>query len=242
MKMSIKLLLSSLLFIGLFSACEDDIIEETKPTIDSITDIDGNIYTTVKIGDNWWMAEDLKVTRFRNGNNIANSQSQNDWELGTAASCLFENNQQSPGLLYNWEAVNHGDGLAPGGWHVATESEWQELEKHLGMSADEIEKVNWRESGSCGDQLKVRGPESWLRFGEVWGNNKSGFTALTPAGRLANGSWANPGLGYCGYWWSATEKDFETAYFRNLDYKKSGVFRFYVSKKFGMAVRCVKNK
>ncbi len=237
----IKHFLLCLLSLSLFSSCEDDVVEEVRPTIDSIMDIEGNTYLTVKIGEQWWMAEDLKVKKYRNGDLIEQAQSEAGWANTAAGYCLLENNPSAPGLLYSWEAVNHSSGLAPNGWHVATEADWQELEKHLGMSDEDVQKVNWRESGACGDQLKVKGPESWLSFENVWGNNKSGFTALTPACRLDNGSWASPGLGSCGYWWSATEKEHNTAYFRNLDYKKSGVFRYYISKKYGMAVRCVKN-
>jgi uncharacterized protein (TIGR02145 family) len=240
MKM-IKHLLIFFLTLSLFTSCEDDEVDVVIPALDSIADIEGNIYRTVKIGDKWWMAEDLKVKKFRNGDLIGDAQNESEWTNASAAFCLLEGNPQAPGLLYNWEAVNHPSGLAPEGWHVATEADWQELERFLGMSVDEIEKINWRQSGDCGDQLKVKGPQTWLRFEGVWGNNKSGFSALTSGCRLNNGSWANPGFGSCGYWWTATEKEYNTAYFRNLDYKKSGVFRYYVSKNYGMAVRCVKN-
>lgn len=241
MKRLIHFLVLSI-FVGCISSCEDEIIEETKPQTDSIADIDGNVYTIVKIGDNWWMAEDLKVKKYRNGDLIEESESNASWAVSNAAYCLFDGNAQAPGLLYNWEAVNHSSGLAPEGWHVATESEWQELERHLEMNAEDLEKYNWRESGNCGDKLKVKGPQSWLGFDNVWGNNSSGFTALTTGCRLDNGNWSRPGLGSCGFWWTATEKEHNTAFFRNLDYKKSGVFRFHVNKRYGMAVRCVKNK
>jgi uncharacterized protein (TIGR02145 family) len=226
------------------TSCDKD-TEPDTPIIetDSITDVSGNVYTIVKIGDDWWMAENLATTQYRDGSPVELLQNNaSNWENGLPAYCRYEDNTLAPGMLYNWAAVNNSAGLAPAGWHIATEEEWQTLERHLGMAADEIEKVNWRESGACGDKLKTKGPTGWLNFEGVWGTNESGFSALAGSCRLWNGSWANPGLSSNGYWWTSTEKDSTAAYFRNLDYKKSGVFRFYVDKRYGMSVRCVKDK
>jgi uncharacterized protein (TIGR02145 family) len=234
------------LFIIVFSSlnsCTKDPIPERPVETDSIADIDGNMYTVVKIGDDWWMAENLATTTYRNGVAIERFQNNaQNWESGSPAYCIYEESQLAPGLLYNWAAVNSINELAPAGWHVATDAEWQEMESHLGMSTDELEKFNWRESGSCGNKLKVKGPDGWLSFEGIWGTNESGFSALAGACRLWNGQWGNPGLSSSGFWWTETKKDSSSAYFRNLDYKKSGVFRFYTDKRYGMSVRCVKDK
>ena len=237
-----------------FSSCDKETDPEVIIPTDSIVDVAGNVYTVVKIGDDWWMAENLATTKFRDGSAIEQAQNNAEgWALGNAAYCRYEDNALAPGLLYNWSAVNHNAQLAPAGWHIATEAEWQALERHLGMNAEDVEKISWRESGACGDKLKVKGPNGWLGFEGVWGTNESGFSALAGGCRLVLrdytlsdsawvGKWSTPGLNYAGYWWTATEKDTYTAYFRNLDHKKSGTFRFYVDKRYGMSVRCVKDK
>jgi uncharacterized protein (TIGR02145 family) len=88
----------------------------------TVTDIDGNIYKTVKIGTQWWMAENLKTTKYRNGSSITHC-----WAYGND-----ENNVETYGRLYNWAAVNDCGGLAPAGWHVATDAEWETLVSYLG--------------------------------------------------------------------------------------------------------------
>ena len=231
------------IMVGSTSCDKDDKPEEPRIETDSITDVSGNVYTVVKIGEDWWMAENLATTKYRDGSQVDLLQnSASNWEDGLPAYCRYEDNLLAPGMLYNWAAVNNNAGLAPAGWHIATEAEWQTLERNLGMTDDEIEKVNWRESSGCGDKLKRKGPSGWLTFEGIWGTNESGFDALSGSCRLWDGSWANPGLGSNGYWWTASEKDNTSAYFRNLDYKKSGVFRFYVDKRYGMSVRCVKDR
>ena len=240
--MKISSFIGVIFFMLMHFSCKKDENTDAMMLTGTMTDIDGNVYQTVKIGDDWWMAENLAVTKFRDGSSIEIIQ--NDaalWTKGNPGACRFENNAEAPGLLYNWFAVNHPSKLAPKGWHIATEQEWQRLERHLGMNVDEIEKYNWRRSGSCGDKLKIKGPTGWYQVKNVWGTNESGFSALAGACRLWNGNWAQPGLRYSGFWWSSSETDYTNAYFRNLDYKESGIFRFYADKRYGMSVRCVKD-
>ncbi len=228
---------------SVFTSCVKDNDNEPVPTnlTSTVTDVDNNIYKTVKIGNSWWMAENLKVTKYRNGNSITQAQDLTNWNSSLEAYCLFDNNSTSPGLLYNWGAVNNSNGLAPEGWHVATEQDWKNLEKELGMSEENLDKLNWREEGRCGDKLKIEAPKGWSSYGSLWPDNSSGFTALAGGCRLYNGQWSNPGLFATGFWWSSTENDFNSAWFRQLDYKKSGIFRFYVQKTYGMSIRCVKD-
>jgi uncharacterized protein (TIGR02145 family) len=230
-------------FLLFFSACKKEEKNEMVYQTGTVTDIEGRTYKTVKIGETWWMAENLAVASYSDGSPIEFIQNdQTLWAGGKPAVCRYDNNDKAPGLLYNWASVNHPAGLAPKGWHIASEAEWQELEKYLGMVNNEIELVNWRLTGNCGDKLKIEGPTGWLQIQNVWGNNSSGFTALAGGCRLWNGNWSNPGLNYTGFWWTSSERDLQNAFFRNLDYKHSGVFRFYVDKRYGMSVRCVKNK
>ncbi len=106
-----------------------------------VTDVDLNTYHTVKIGNQWWMAENLATTRFNDGTEIPNVSSNLDWyELSTEAYCWYENDEEAYkdpyGALYNYHTVEN-DKLCPEGWHVPWESEWQELEIFLGMSKSE---------------------------------------------------------------------------------------------------------
>lgn len=119
------------------------------PETSTLTDIDGNIYQTVKIVDQWWMAENLKVTHYRNGDPIPNVTNNSDWgNLSTGTYCAYNNdnvNISTYGLLYNWYAVADSRELAPTGWHVPTDEEWKQLEMSLGMSDSEANDRGWRE-------------------------------------------------------------------------------------------------
>lgn len=221
-------------------SCEKD---DPKPVIETstMTDIDGNVYTTIKIGNQWWMAENLKVETYRDGSPITQSQSVTNWQKGNPSFTIFNNNEDSPGLLYNWYAVNSTNGLAPEGWHIPTDEEWMELEKSLGMSTDEANKSGWRGTNES-EKMRIEGTQGWTRYEEVWPTNESGFAAEAGACRLFNGTWCDPGLFHTGYWWATTEMDSKEAWFRYLDYKSPEVFRFYTNKNYGFSVRCVKDK
>lgn len=121
---------------------EDKIIEQQP-----LTDIDGNVYKTVKIGDQIWMAENLKVIHYRNGDSIANVTDSASWiVLTTGAWCDYANNYNNGlklGKLYNFYAVSDPRGLAPKGWHVASDSEWSYLKINLKESEIEDNGVTW---------------------------------------------------------------------------------------------------
>jgi len=236
-------LVGFILLIGitfLFS-CKEEVPIIIPIETSSVTDASGNIYKTVKIGAQWWMAENLQTSKYRNGNSIELLANSEAWETGSAGYCIYDNSILAPGFLYNWEAVKNENGLAPQGWHVATEEEWKNLERFLKMPETEINKISWRNEGLVGDKLKTKGPNNWLRYENVWGNNESGFDAVSGGCRLNNGEWGLPGLGATGFWWTDTEFDYNNGWMRQLDSKKSGVFRYYISKKYGLSVRCIKD-
>lgn len=224
----------------ILNGCKDDNTATPVNESGTLTDIEGNVYQTVKIGNQWWMAQDLKVKKYRNGNTIRNAQSSTDWVDTTAAYCLYDNNASAPGLLYNFYAVTDTGNIAPQGWHIPTDAEWKTLEMTLGMSQTEADKLTWRGTDQ-GEQLKVASPNGWTRFGDVWSTNSSGFTALAGGCRLFNGVYANPGLFATGFWWTSTQHEEQEAFYRYLDYKNTDVFRSHVVKNYGMAIRCVKD-
>jgi len=124
------------------------IISTTKtfgqPLNDSVVDIDGNVYHTIKIGTRIWMMENLKVTHYRNGDAIPNVIDNKQWiELQTGAYCFYNNDTNRIrlfGMLYNWFAVNDSRNIAPQGYHVATFDDWYDLIKHHGADSLEIKK------------------------------------------------------------------------------------------------------
>jgi len=205
---------------------------------ETITDIDGNLYHTVTIGTQTWLVENLKVTRFRNGDIIPNIRDNTVWDaLTTGAYCWYNNNadayKSTLGALYNWYAVNTGK-LAPIGWHVATDAEWATLESYisanLGASGSEAKalasKSDWvSDTGTIGDNLTP--------------NNNSGFTALPGGYRYHNGPF--DGIGISGYWWCYTKNDTKNGKYRHLHFLESYLIRMSGTKNYGFSVRCVRD-
>ncbi len=233
-----KISIAFLLMIFFLSCGSEEEISKPKPEMSTVNDNEGNKYTTVKIGSQWWMAEDLKATKFRNGSSIKllNEQDTSEW----AITKLPAYTKGLIGNLYNFYSVSSLENIAPEGWHVASEEDWQKLETHLGMSNEDVLKVNWRGVNE-GDKLKQDYQlRSWKNFTNVWGTNESGFAALPCGCRLFDGRNCLPNTSEQGFWWTSTSTENE-AWFRNLDYKKSKIFRYFVSKNYGYAIRCVKD-
>ncbi len=233
--------IAALLFL-FSSGCKKEeantpIVHETG----TMTDIEGNIYKTVKIGNQWWMAENLKVKKYRNRFQINIGQDSIDWTQSSGAYCLYEKDASSPGLLYNWFTVNDTSNLAPAGWHIPTDDEWKALERFLGMSSNDADNVSWRGTHEA-EKLKIELPDNWHAYGDVWSTNESGFSALAGSCRLDDSRWGTPGLFSTGFWWTATEKsNTNDAWYRYLDYKNANVFRSKCSKNYGFSIRCVKD-
>jgi uncharacterized protein (TIGR02145 family) len=209
----------------------------------TVTDTDGNIYKTVKIGSTWWMPENLKTKRYNTGDSIAlipGNIPDSAWSKSeTGAYCYFD---EKYGFLYNYYAIADPRGLAPAGWHIPTDNEWKDLEMFLGMSGQDAENVNWR-GGDQGNKLKIVGGNAmfWYTASDVYsifGTNESGFTALGGSCRLFNGQWGE--LTHTGFWWSSSSSGNE-AWYRGLDYNKTSVFRYFGPKTYGFSVRCVKD-
>ena len=208
----------------------------------SVTDIDGNVYEIVKIGNQWWMAENLKVTRYRNGDVIPNVTDNTQWtNLSSGAWCSYNNddgNINTYGLLYNWYAVNDSRNIAPAGWHVSTDAEWKELEMYLGMSQSDADNTGWRGTDE-GGKMKESGTTHW-NSPNTGATNESGFSAL-PGGYRNSDDGTFYGIGNSGYWWSATEYSSNSAWYRDLDFQSSGIVRHGYGKQFGFSVRCVRD-
>jgi uncharacterized protein (TIGR02145 family) len=193
-------------------------------------DIDGNNYLTVKIGNQIWMAENLNVSHFRNGDSIPEARSAEEWirlerEL-KPAWCVHQNASEDPkkyGKLYNWYAVNDKRGLAPDGWHIPSDEEWSQMVTYMG--------------GEVLAALKMRTTGSSENVSE---SGDGGFMGLPGGGCRNDGTFF--GFGSYGYWWSSTEITASGAWIRLLDYVNCNVYSKSYNKYFGLSVRCIKNQ
>lgn len=198
-----------------------------------VTDIDGNSYSTVIIGKQEWMVENLKVTKFNDGTPIAMEKGDLAWaNLATPAFCWYDN-AESPhkdlyGGLYNWYAVETGK-LCPVGWHVPTHDEWMAL-------IDFLEGYE-----NAGDKMKKAGNDFWPDQ-SIQAEHSSGFDGLAGGSRAGKGfdGWFM-GAGTYGSWWSSSDYSKEKAWRWQLMAKDRSVRKYSSEKVAGGSIRCVKD-
>lgn len=209
----------------------------------TVTDIDGNVYQTVQIGDQLWMAENLKVTHYRNGDTISHLTSIGDWiSTNSGAYCVYDNNSSNAdtyGNLYNWYAVDDSRNIAPEGWHVPTDEEIKEMEMALGMSQSQADATDWR---GTNEGSKLAGNADLWNNGNLENDPEfgtSGFSSL-PGGlrHYNNGDYTY--MSSHGYFWSATDSG-SNAWNRQLYYNYTTVCRYSNGKRYGCSVRCVRD-
>jgi uncharacterized protein (TIGR02145 family) len=204
----------------------------------SITDQEGNVYKTIVIGTQEWMAENLNTSIYRNGDVIPTGLSNADWEntINTQQGAwAYYNNDASYacpyGKLYNWYACVDARQLCPLGWHVPTDAEWSVLTSYLGGE------------GVAGGKMKTTGTieaATGLWYTPNTGaTNSSGFSGAPGGGR---GSYGDYGLiGDDGNWWSSSEFDTYYAWSRNLYYGDGNAYRGPLGKLLGFSVRCLRD-
>ncbi len=212
-------------------------LKATIPQSDPVSDIDGNSYKTIVIGTQTWMAENLRSTRYSDSMEISLVSDGNEWtKLTTPAYCWYDNdpnNGKSYGALYNWYTADSSNihKLAPKGWHIATDSDWNALETYLG---------GWSVAGG---KMKEAATVHW-RTPNTGATNETGFAAL-PGGQrselhdLANdihilGAYLD--MGYVGWWWSST-----SATCRKMQSDDASMYHGGYSAFIGAGVRCVKD-
>ncbi len=156
---------------------------------DSVTDMDGNVYRTVQIGKQCWIAENLRVERYRNGDGIPTDLSESAWTAtngGAAAAYLnLPENAAIYGLLYNWFTAVDPRGLCPAGWHVPTDAEWTELTDYLGG-----ENVAGGKMKTTGTLDAGTGLWAAPNFGATY---SSGFSGLPGGSRIESGFYLSLG-------------------------------------------------
>ena len=194
-----------------------------------VTDIDGNAYHFKTIGTQVWMVENLKVTKYRNGDPIPNVLDGTVWgTLSTGAYCDYDNSPNSTvyGKLYNWYAIHDSRNIAPTGWHVPSDDDWTRLINYLG--GDSV----------AGGKLKEIGLTHW-QSPNAGATDEKGFTAL-PGGSRIYGTFI--GVNLSGNWGSTTESySYSFALYRNINYDDINVHRYQGSKNNGLSVRCIRD-
>jgi uncharacterized protein (TIGR02145 family) len=210
----------------------------------TVTDIDGNVYQTLVIGEQEWMVENLKVTHYRNGDPIPNVIDNSTWAgLSTGAYCFYDNstaNGDTYGALYNWFAVDDSRGLAPEGWRVSSDNDIKQLEMYLGMSENEVNSTGGR--GTNEGSMLGGGYDLWSN-GDLRNNSEfdtSGFSFF-PGGSRSHDDGTFNFLSSRGYLWSSTEYSSNFAMFRYLSNSHTYVYRNYFNNKRGFSVRCVRD-
>lgn len=188
-----------------------------------LSDIDGKTYSSLKIGNAVWMAENLSVTKFRNGDPIPLAVSSEDWVEHwlneKPAYCHIDNNP-AKGILYNWYAVSDSRNLAPDGWRVANDADWAALAKHYG---------GWKSAGKR------------MRYAPKGKKKKTAtnlFNAFEPT-RMRYMSGAFEESSDKSYWWSSTPKESAAGY-RWISQTENGLNSDMCNKKTGYSIRCVK--
>lgn len=210
--------------------CFIDLLIEGTPKATTVSDVDSNYYHTVTIGTQVWMSENLKTSKYRNGDNILTGLSETEWRTTTSGAFeIYENNivnNNVYGKLYNWYAVNDNRGLCPTGWRVATQEDWDILVSTAG---------GWEIAGA---NLKEKGIEHW--YTDPGSTNATGFTAL------GGGYRADDGLYYYlkseGFWWTSSIviPSNPYAWWRDIWAIGNWIGSSYWSFNFGLSVRCLK--
>jgi uncharacterized protein (TIGR02145 family) len=215
------------------SSCKKDsnpIAPLPTTTISEVTDVDGNVYDTVKIGTQVWLQQNLKTTHYRDGSPIVNIADSVQWaNLLTGATCTYNNNpvnESTYGYLYNWYAVTNPAGICPVGWHVPTDSEWTILINNLGGQ--------YVAGGAMKSDTTLWGTPN------VGATNSSGFKSL-PAGTRYSGTGTFYDMGRYAYFWTSTAYNSNGAFSIGLINGSAGVYRYEYGKTSGFCCRCIKD-
>ena len=207
---------------------------------DAYTDTrDAQSYTTIQIGTQCWMAENLNIGTMINGGSDPTNNS-------TIEKYCYDNNTSNCdvyGGLYQWNEMmeyvtTEGvQGICPTGWHLPTDAEWCTLENEVDVGTVDCNATGWRGT-DAGGKLKEAGTSHWASP-NTGATNSSGFSALPGGTRFTGGSFGNVGSG--GYWWGGTESSGSNAYTRSLYYTDEQVFRSSYDKSIGLGARCIKD-
>ncbi len=211
-------------------SCGATNVHNPAKTYGTMTDQQGNMYKTIVIGTQEWMAENLKTTIYRNGEAIANVIDDAQWTGLTTGAWDFYNYETQYdcpyGKLYNWYAVTDPRHVCPTGWHEPTDEEWTTLTDYLGGEV------------FAGEKMKSTGTQYWLSPNND-ATNESGFSGL-PAGSRYN-SEAFVSYTANGVWWSSSDYDTNSTWARWLFFSNSDALKCTFLKRYGLSVRCLRD-
>lgn len=220
-------------------SCGANNVHNPSKTYGTMTDQQGNLYKTIVIGNQEWMAENLRTTVYRNGEPIANVTDITQWAgLTTGAWCYHENDSQYEcpyAKLYNWYVVADPRNVCPTGWHLPTDAEWSVLINYLDPNADGGNYF----SNYAGGKMKSAGLQFYWESPNQIATNASGFSGLPGGFRNQYGTFNF--IGGKGYWWSSSENATDLAWCRYLLNGSGGVDRITYPKEAGFSVRCLKD-
>jgi uncharacterized protein (TIGR02145 family) len=226
---------------------------------DLVTDIDGNVYQIVEIGGQQWIASNLKVTKYNNGDPIPTSMTNSEWGATDAGAygvypfgsvVGIDSEQQmidAYGLFYNWYATVDPRGLCPAGWRVATDSDWTQFTNYLvnnfeevtfgnlGLNLKSCRQVDSPLGGECNTSEHPR----WLTWSENHGTDYFGFSALPAGMRARTGGYSSIGR-YSIFWTSTETGEDDMVWNRLLDRNDANMTVGFNYKRTGFNVRCVK--
>lgn len=221
-------------------------LQVPDPPITTVSDVDGNVYNSVTIGTQVWMAENLQTTHYNNGDPIITGLNNNDWTNTTSGAYSIYNddpeNIDSYGLLYNWYAVTDNRQLCPAGWHVPSDEEWAILAGYLIANG-------YGFGGDGNDIAKSMAATAGWNVSSITGtvgndqadNNSSGFTAVPAGFRNVDGHYSYEGN--IGFWWSTSESSDGSldALLRFLQNTSEMLGGTAYDKNKGLSVRCLKD-
>jgi uncharacterized protein (TIGR02145 family) len=210
-----------------------------------VVDVDGNIYSSIVLGNGQeWMGENLKTTKYSNGDNIPEISDGGQWSgLTIGAYCWYNNDSSSYeipyGKLYNWHTVVDSRNVCPTGWRVPSDNDWKVLEYYLGMDSVELDSINIITRGTNeGGKLKEVGTAHWLSP-NTGATNEINFNAVPAGYRDVNSSF-NVVTGAT-WFWSSTSFNSQNAISRAIPYSDAEITRWADDKGEGYSIRCIKN-
>lgn len=229
-----------LIFLAIaFSSCKEETKEEVIIERGTVTDIDGNVYNTVKIGDQWWMAENLKVSRFNDGTviHVIDNANNEEWETTDLPSYSIINSGSS-GYLYNGAVARSLKNVAPEGWHIPTDEEWRKMESYIGMISSEVNATGFRGEDEA-SLLASKNSTGWPAGGVLFGTDEFGFNAKPGGCRIVDGR-INI-FNTTAFWWAKDTLTNGKGWYRYIDLNESRIFRQTIYNEYGMSIRCVKD-
>lgn len=217
----------------------------------SITDIDGNVYPTITIGEQEWMGKNLRVSHYTNGDPILHEENHTVWQTSQEGLRTWYNNdpdnEEPYGMLYNWHATTDERGLCPAGWRTPTDADWQQLlefidPNHRGNNNPAGTKLKSRrqQNSPLGAPWDTHEHPRWDSHGYRYGTDDFDFNAL-PGGNYTMGN-AFVSKGQHAYFWSSTPASHKHAWARIITFNMAGMNRSQYLQQIGFSVRCIRGE